>query len=380
MPEYSFGPWPIGMDMVSDKREIRSTRNGRQAARDANNVYFTVDGHAASRPAFERIATGNCHSLFTISDQTFFVKDGVLCRYYAGEVATIHTLTNDEPLSYAVVNGELVFSGVSQIKVYGPTGVRDVCAATPAGLAVQVATAGGLDAGKYAIAACFADAWGEGPMSPVAFVDVPKGGGMVIQNWQLGMRVYRTLANGDILYRVRAPDSFIGAGEIGAQEASHGLDPIPPGEIIRQWKGRLLSVRANTLYFSEPFRYGVCSRRYGFMRFPTAIRFLEPVDGGIFVGQSDGVLFVSGTEPKSMQVQKTESATPIARSSMILKSTSLYPMEGVSGELACWLSEKGYVLGLSNGQILSMQQSRIRLSGSRAETVLAGDKVVSIIQ
>jgi len=380
MPEYGFGPWPIGMDMVSDKRELRSTRNGRQAVRDANNIHFTVDGHAAVRPDFEQIATGNCHSLFTTSDQTFFVKDGVLCRYYAGSVAALHTLAVDEPLSYAVVNGELVFSGLRQIKVYGAGGVRDTCASTPPGLSISVSSGGGLDPGKYGIAACYEDAWGEGPMSPVTVVDVPKGGGMIVQNWAVGMRIYRTVANGEILYRVRAPDNFVGAGEIGMQEVSHGLEPLPAGEIVRHWKGRLLSVRANTIYFSEPFRYGVCSRRYGFMRMPTGIRFIEPVDGGIYVGQTNGVLFISGADPKSMQVQRTESATPIARSSMIIKSTSLYPMEGVSGELACWLSEKGYVLGMAGGQILSMQQSRIRLSGSRAETVLAGDKVVSIIQ
>jgi hypothetical protein len=245
---------------------------------------------------------------------------------------------------------------------------------------VQVSSSGGLDGGKYGFATARSDAFGEGPLSPITFVELPHGGGAVLLNWQPGLTLYRTLANGDILYRVKGADAFVGAGEIGMQAISHGLDRIPAGEMVRHWRGHLLTARSNTLYFSEPFRYGVSSLAYGFMRFPTGIRFIEPVDGGIYVGQTNGVLFLSGSSQRELQVNRTDSAIPIARSSMLMKATDVYPMEGVSGEVAVWLSEKGYVLGLSSGQVLSMHSSRIRLSGSRAQTVLAGDKIVSIIQ
>jgi hypothetical protein len=379
MPEYGFGPWPMGMDMLSDKRELRSTKKGTVAVRDAENISFTVDGHAASRPSFERIIEGNCHSLFSTGGQLFFVKDGVLMRYADGQIVSIFTLEIDEPLSYCVLNGELIFSGSRQMRVYGPSGIRPICPPAPAGLNAQGVSGGGLDAGRYAIAAAYQDEFGEGPMSPVSFVDVEANGGIAISA-QAGMNLYRSLANGDILYRVLTPGALIGNGPVGMQAVSHGLDQLPPGEIVRFWRGHLVTARANTIYFSEPFRYGVTSLAYGFMRFPSGIRFLEPVDGGLYVGQSDGVLFLSGNSQRELTVNRTDSAVPISRSAIIMKSSDLYPMEGVNGETVVWLTEKGYSVGLASGQVLNMQSSRIRLSGSRAQTVLAGDKIVSIIQ
>lgn len=380
MPEYGFGPWPLGMDMLSDKRELRSTKRGLIAVRDAENISFTVNGHAESRPAFERIAEGNCHSLFSTNGQLFFVKDGVLMRYADGQIVSIFTLEIDEPLSYCILNGELIFSGSRQIRVYGPSGIRSICPLAPGGLDAAASGGGGLDAGKYAIAAAYQDDFGEGPMSPVSFVEVPANGGISVPGYQPGMNLYRSLANGDILYRVLSPGTLVGNGPIGMQAISHGLDQLPPGEIVRFWRGHLVTARANTLYFSEPFRYGVTSLSYGFMRFPSGIRFLEPVDGGLYVGQSDGVLFLSGNSQRELNVNRTDSAVPISRSAIIMKSSDLYPMEGVNGETVVWLTEKGYSVGLASGQVLNMQSNRIRLSGSRAQTVLAGDKIVSIIQ
>lgn len=386
MAEAVLGPWPVGMDNVSSPHALPRDQRGKvRAVRLAADCSITREGFIEHRPGFERAAAARAHSFYSGRGASYCVSGGQLVRVDgAGGVTPLFTLLRDERLTYAPLNGELIFSGPSQIRVLGESGVRELVPATPASPSVQVQASGGLFGGRYGFAVSVVDAAGvESALSAVTFVELPEGGGAILAGLPAGSRVYRTQHDGDVLYRCASGvsgDVLIGAGEIGKAADTQHLDPMPAGEFVRAWRGRLLVASGRHLYASEPLRYGLHSRRHGFITMPTRIRWIEPVEGGIFVGQVDGVRFLRGNAWGELAVEMTGAAPPLSRASTRIEPALLAFDEQPSGECAIWLSPRGFVIGLPGGQVVEPQAQRIRLAGTRGEIAVNDRRVVAIIQ
>lgn len=384
MAEAVLGPWPAGMDNVSSPHALPRDERGRKAVAVASAIdcSITREGFIASRPGFARSDVRRAHSFYS-GGSVYCVLNGQLCRVN-GEITAVWTLLRDERLTYAPINGELVFAGPSQIRVLGAAGVRELAPATPASPQVQVGAAGGLFAGRYGFALSVVDEAGtESALSEATFVPVPEGGGVTITGLPARSRVYRTQHDGDVFYRCAKGVSgsvLIGAGELGKLADTRHLMQMPPGEFVRAWRGRLLVAAGRHIYASEPLRYGLHDRRHGFITMPTRIRWIEPVEGGIFVGQVDGVRFLRGTAWSDLSVEVTGGAPPIARASTRIHPGLLSFQQQPESECAVWLSPRGFVVGLPSGQIVEPQAKRIRLAGTRGEIAVNDRRIIAIIQ
>lgn len=386
MAEAVLGPWPIGMDNVSSPHALpRDQRGNVRAVALAADCSITREGFVGHRPSFTRATVARAHSFYSGRGATYCVSGGQLQRVDgAGNMTPVFTLLRDERLTYAHLNGELIFAGPSQIRALGASGVRELAPATPSSPAVQVQAGGGLFGGRYGFAITTVDASGfESALSAVTFATLPEGGGAILSGLPAGARVYRTQHDGDILYRCASGVSgsvLIGAGEIGKAADTQHLDPMPAGEFVRAWRGRLLVASGRHLYASEPMRYGLHSRRHGFITLPTRIRWIEPVEGGIFVGQVDGVRFLRGTAWGELAVEVTGAAPPLSRASIRVEPALLAFDEQPNGECAVWLSPRGFVIGLPSGQVVEPQAQRIRLAGARGEIAVNDRRIVALIQ
>lgn len=105
---------------------------------------------------------------------------------------------------------------------------------------------------------------------------------------------------------------------------------------------------------------------------PQRITFVQPVDGGIWVGQVDHVAFLQGASPDSLSVNRKASAAPVPGSAVLVPADVVGTnLAGGGSPVAVWLAENGYVAGTSEGGL-----AEIHSGVMRGITASAGTSVV----
>jgi hypothetical protein len=249
---------------------------------------------------------------------------------------------------------------------------------------VFVEASGGLDAGRYAFAASFLRGTEESGLSFGQFVDIPAGGGALLNVHQpldstvTGVNIYRTTPNGDVFYLaatlpVGTTEYKLGVGRLGRQSDTIYKTRIRGGHLVRHWRGRLLVARGRVLHFTEPMRYGVCDEREGFVQYSSKITLIEPVDTGVFVGSADGVIFLDGDGPGKWVVRKVSSHAPVFGTGVAVDASEINEKVAEAGGnkgVALWQTEYGYAVGLSSGTVVMPQAPRLKLSPTKVGAVM----------
>lgn len=382
-------PMTVGMDVVSSETALPSG-----AVRDAVNVVFDREGRTIRRPGAVSVLVGNAHSLWTSqrTGQTFAVVDGMLNLLTADGATPLASA--DSEVTFTDLVDRIVFSTRSAIHQLLPNGAVLPLTLEKPGLGGAVASgAGGLHAGRYAVAVSFLRGAEEGPLSDMTYVDVAEGGGIEAQGVPFpvdstvtGVRLYRSHPGGDVMFRAADIPSglsvyVLGAGALGAPAETQYLQPMPPGRIVRNWRGRLLVARGRSLLISEPMRYGVFSPRHGFIQEAHPISLVRPVESGVFVGSRAGVAFYRGDRPGDWSRVQLGSEAPVPNSDVEAFSSDLSPkLElGDGARCALWLGVKGYVIGTADGQLMQPQARRMVLHAQRGRTALLGRQAVTIV-
>jgi hypothetical protein len=250
---------------------------------------------------------------------------------------------------------------------------------------IAASASGGLAAGEYAIAVSLRRGTKEGAVSETSHVVVDVGGGVTVSLSGLDLldttathiTVYASHPNGGELYAVETVPINTQTVELGASAiygklaTNRWLTKMPTGSAVRFWRGRLVTVSSNTLYFSEALNYHLHDPRTGYIQLPTKITFIEPVDGGLWVGQKNDVVFLSGAEIQNLSVDYKNVLPPVPWSSTLINSELVSEKVSDSGgTTACWLAANGYVLGTSDGVIHEMSAGVLSgLSAVRGQTV-----------
>lgn len=168
--------------------------------------------------------------------------------------------------------------------------------------------------------------------------------------------------------------------ELGRAATFQYLSPMKSGSFLRLWRGRLWVVRSNVLYFSEAMAYHLTDERYNFIQFPQRIRFIEPVDGGIWVGQADHVVFLRGQDVRNMVIEQKASRAPVYASSALLHSDMVKPLSQGGTWCAVWLAENGFVAGTADGQLVELQSDAIQgITAQSCQLVGFADRLVAVV-
>lgn len=377
-----------GLDTLSADEET-----ALDSLRVAKNIDLSDKGKVSSAPSVKLLAPGNYHSLYVDAGVMLAADGNVLKRINRSTGATnvVMTLPGYGRVAYCRLMDRVAFTSGERIWSVGvddealPVGLD-----TPSTPILSNTAIGGLDPGRYGVAIAAVSETNESSgLSPAAFIDVPEGHGIslampVASAETVWFDVYRTSHNGDKLYwsmRVPAGLSTAVAGKthLGVAADTQFLDRMPAGKILRHWNGRLLSACGNTLWFSEPLRYGLTSRRHNFVQFSHEITMLQGTDGGIFVGTGKGeVYFLAGSDPATMEVRRTGGRASIPLASAEIDLAELNPsLQNIgSGRGAIWLAENGFVVGLPSGTLLEAQRNRIHALKGEAGGIAVLDKRV----
>lgn len=385
--ERKIGPWPVGLDNVAPQGGADVDRYGRfVAAREALNVDFDVDGWPSSRVGrVLGLAGQNMHSGWSCSMGAFAMDGSMLCR--ATTNGTTVTLTpaidmgSAERVYYAELNGTIIASNKTSIVEIGPTWARPL--GVDDGFAPHVVSAagGGLPAGRYGVAISYVRNGREGALSSICTAEVADGGGLQMTGITapLGIdliRVYRTNRGGDVLYVATelspfATTAMIGNGPLGREGPNERLTRMVPGDHLAVWHGRALLARGRNLYFSHPLLYHLCSRRHSFVQAPRRITMIVAVEGGVFIGQPDGVLFLSGDGPKQWRMIRQGTHAPIAGAYGSINGSDLTGEYQLGGQqCAIWLTRAGYAIGAPQGGVIEAQSDRIEIPAAREGSLL----------
>ena len=392
MSKIKLGPWPEGLDNVSDAmRPVNGKTRTVDSIRDAVDVTVDRNGWVDSRPGRTRVSTAMLHSLWTAADGTTYGGRGAqLVRYtYPDTITVLYELPVAAPIAFVDAPGGIRFTAggfVGELRdTWQELGIQDGSMFTAAAIA-----AGGLAGGQYAVAVSYVDAHGrEGGLGAAQFVNVPEGGGLSLSAgaWPDGAdaaRVYRTKQNGGELYLAATIPAgmlsyLVGAGDVGRMPTTQHLQRMVGGDYITHWRGRLFTASRNVLRWSEPLADHLWSPRNNWLLMPHAIRFIAPVEGGLWVGHSRGVVWVSGARPSEFAITRTAAAPPIAGSARAIDGAELPNDLMLNGRSAAvWLSERGFVIGTEDGRLIEIQSKRVRVPASPgAATLVQGNRLTA---
>ena len=392
MTDIVLGPWTVGIDHVSSDTKLPAG-----AARDAINGLFNRDGEFLRRNGYGlMMAASGVHSLWTSPESglSFCAQGSQVCSITpgAGGSLAVTALADTgivSPVSFCDLNGVVVYANAGKIGAVLNGVAIPLALPTPGAPQVVATDNGGLSAGRYGVAvALLGD--GESALSEITFLDVPEGGGIRFTfNGGSTRRLYRTAANGDALYlAAEIPGALttylLGNGQLGRLTETQNLEALPGGQIVRTWRGRTLLARGNVVLFSEPMRYGLFSPREGFVQFAHRITMMEPVEGGIFVGTTTGVVFLQGSKPSEFNVKATSGQPPFEGSGITAPASAFGGDIGSSDtRVAAWLAPNGFVIGTASGQLVETQNTRIAIpdnGATQARTFVHERRLTSIIQ
>ena len=279
------------------------------------------------------------------------------------------------PISYAELAGEVWWSnGVECGRCNVDNSDHPWAVPTPADIPLVVAGVGTLPAGRYRIAITHAMADGEESASSSIYSYTLASVGSLVVNLPAAKAgvtnfvVYCTSSDGTALQRaatVAAATSSvtISANPTGRQLGERAfLAPLPAGEILAFYNGRLLSAKGDTLYYSDVYDFGMCNPAKGYIRLPGTISIVAPCENGVFV-VADKTYWYAGTD--------------IAQSEMFER----LPTGAVKGTAfrnpltkgVGWFGADGFVLGSPDGSVSLPQRDK---GGFNAPQATSGSVLV----
>lgn len=386
-----------GIDNVREDEELEQFGDSASLfVRDAVNVNFTKAGRIELRQAMQLVTDQALRSLWqsSLHRDCFAALGSQWCKVDPN-TWEIQTLIECGPggLFHVVLNNMVCMACDEGLFTYdGQTAKRLTINTPPKPQASVSDSSGSLDAMTYNFAISWVSGGLESALSEIDQVELKEKGTIQLQfpmcldSNVSHVRVYMSdPGGGEMRQATELPVSTLSLSlpklpELGRAAAFQYLSLMKTGNFLREWLGRLWVVRANVLYFSEAMTYHLTDERYNFIQFPQRIRFIEPVEGGIWVGQADHVVFLRGQDIKSMAIERKASRAPVYGSSNLLHSDMIKELSQGGAWCAVWLAENGFVVGTADGQLVELQYKSIQgITAESSQLVGFADRLVSVV-
>ena len=389
-----------GLSGIDNRQEDAALEVGGKTpslhVRDAVNIDFTETGRIRMRDGIQHLSDTAFKFLWQSS------LHGDCFAALAGDWVKVNPNTWDYevlisgvahgPIYHQVLNNRVVMCAEHGLYLHDGQAAYSLCLETPASPMAYFSDNGSILSVDYSLAISWLCNGQESALSESfkircagkqAFnISLP----LCLNQDVSHVRLYMTEQNGGELRQVDDyPISELSIHlssmpNLGKSATYQHLSPMRSGCYLKLWRGRLITVQRNVLYFSEPMAFHLTDERYNFVQFPQRITFIEPVDGGIWVGQVDHVVFLRGVDLNSLTQELKPAARPIEGRSSMLKSDMISSEISQGSDTAIWLAENGYNIGTSQGQIVEIQSSHLNnICGKSAQLVGFGEKVIAVV-
>lgn len=345
------------------------------AVRRAENVDLARDGSFLRRAGYAVVAGGDgFHTLVPLPARRQFVLGrGFNCHLLDGEtLAPLSSMAfgRDDPLTvFETDHGDVYVSdGNALARVRHGSDVLGVAGVPSPSSRPTFAPYSGAGP-RVGVAMAWEDETGE--RSPVVFLGTANAGPVSLYGLAVDpMRrhvAYLTEPDGDVLREAESFPAVAAQYTVSRQPdgalAQLGTASMPGGQFVRYHGARLFVARDDTLVFSLPFAPHITRPGHCEIRFQGRIGLLEPVDGGLYVGDETGVFWLAGGDPAQFQLVRASTVRALAGTGTRIPGAWL--PEAQAGRAAIWLSEDGYMLGAGGGAV-PLNKGRVRLDANLA--------------
>lgn len=349
----------------------------------ANNIDHLRGGKAKRRPGRTQVYVGT--PVAAAGDQSFFLfTEGSVLKQLESDYTATTLVTGllDQTELYACRTPEgKIYWGTGQESGVIIEGVNQSWnIPSPQVPNVTTALIGALSDARYLFALSFLKNGIEGSLSHTGVYE----GGVGIDFALLDsaavlaevdqVRVYLSTPNGMELYQagdfdIAVAPSYLGdATELGVSADLEDFIPMPNGKLIRYFAGRLWVSLGSSLVYSE--EYHSMPRPTNFIGFGERIENFGAVSDGLFVGTTDHIYFLSGTNPKEMNADEKANYGMIPGTLTTIDGRLLG--EGVNELVLMWASSRGICAGLPGGTILNLSERRVdSLTGEKGTSMFS---------
>jgi hypothetical protein len=316
----------------------------------ASNVDLNERGYLKRRKGTTTQVAGVAHSLWGDAQGSYVVVAGSLWAYTPPDVLTlVRPDIGNARLSYSRGADNDVYWSNGQLIRRIASGVdRPVANDPPNPMATPIVGAGALAAGTYLLATTIRNADGESPASTMVAIQLPAGSSITIVSQQ-NVSVYMSAANGDVLtLQGTGTEVFIATHNENASRCMV-LDSavMPPGQIVRHYRGSMLVAGGNTLYISDPYNYGIYNPSKGYIPFPAPITVVEPMDNGVWIC-ADHTYWIGDLQGDALQEVYPQGAV-LGTSGRMAHDESVF-----------WQSQHGLIIADKNMGFKNVQEDALR--------------------
>jgi hypothetical protein len=186
-------------------------------------------------------------------------------------------------------------------------------------------------------------------------LDVPPGGLIRISN-NIPVEVYLSAPDGDVLTLQAQGVTTLDLTtwtEDRRRCITLNKALMPPGRIVRHYRGRLLTAQGPNLYIGDPYNFGIYDPSTGYIPFPDNITVIEPTDNGCYIC-ADKTYWIADLLGGDLQE--------------LLPFGGIYGTSGRSPneETVFWNSPNGLVTGDRNATVKAVQQDALQFGGAAA--------------
>lgn len=382
----------LGMDNVSDDESMSSFgKTPFVKLRDAVNVNITSAGRMELRDTGTVVTETPYKNLWCspLHGDTFGTLNGELVKIDTSNWS--HVALNIElkgSVNYLVVNNFIIISDALALYKYDGAGVIKLTIGTPPPPMARLSTGALLD-GTYTVAIAWSKDGRESGLSSSLSLNVEGGIELILPyNYSEDadqVVIYMTERNGSELLKVGAVTVNTATFNISSDKdltraaQFQNLSPMRTGKFLKLWRGRLLTADKNLLHFSQALNFHLCDERYDFIALPQRVTFVEPVESGIWVGQSNSVVFLSGNDVRDLRLVQTGAKAPVPGTALRVNSDLLG--EAAAGlESVLWLAENGYCVGTPTGNLIEAHANTLKgITAKGGQSVRFDYRIVTVL-
>lgn len=384
-----------GMDTVSNDDQLSSfAENGFVALKDAVNVDLNSSGKIHLRRSGSQVTPTMYKNLWqsSLHGDVFATLGLDLVRVNVSDWSCeILGHVGDVVIEYLIINNLVYISTGSEIFTFDGQILKKLTIDSPATPVLNLSS-GELNQGTYTIAVSWVSSGKESALSGSASIDVANGQCINLllpycfESLIDSVVVYCTTRDGGELRKLAtlpiAQREFLitDIADLGRAAQFVNLSIMPSGKFTNYWQGRLLTANRNIIRFSQAMNFHLYDERYDYVAMPQRITFMMPTDGGIWVGQVDHVAFLSGTEPRTLQMLRKTAQAPVPSSAIYSDSEELGEI-AQGGQVVVWLSQHGYVVGTPQGQLIEPHANKIKgISAKVGQSVRFDQRLITVLK
>lgn len=372
--EHKMPGWPGGMNNV-----FRADNVPRSQLREALNVDILERGDIRRRPGYvQRLALSQARSLYGFGNRLFCAHGSDLAvidpaDWTFSNAATVNPNTD---ISYTELNGELYAADENNVFRFDagaqeqPFGTE-----TPNGQpTLSALSLGTLPPGTYQVAITFERNGVESGAQLAQPIELEAEGSIQVSNIPQpavadAIRIYLTMTSAEVLYSATSVATGTTSAVLsnlpsGRELSSQFKTPLPAGQVLSAFNGRLYSAVGSELFASDPLNFSLCDASYSHLSFAEPICMLRAVSAGLFVGLESSVVLLRGQDINEFSQSTVFSAGPIKGSDIAVHGGSI-DLEGVPKDdyVVFWWSRSGMLcLGLPNGSVTTLREAELAVS------------------